>query len=135
MSEKTIAQKARLAPGTRIALVDPVPGVVETLGLPPGTVFVDPVDATLMFLFVRTRADLESRLPIAVADLAPGSALWVFFRKGGRSAGVEVSRDDIWSSAERLQLRPLGLLSIDETWSAFRLRPSGPSSHAGSEGR
>lgn len=135
MSDKTVAQKARLAPGTRIALVDPVPGVVESLGLAPETAFVEPADAALIFLFASTRADLESRLPTAVAALAPGSALWVFFRKGGRSAGVEVSRDDVWSLAERLQLRPLGLLSIDETWSAFRLRPSGSPSLAGLEGR
>jgi hypothetical protein len=59
-----------------------------------------------------------------VAGLVPGAAVWVLFRKGGRSAGVEVSRDDIWSLAEGLRLRPLGSLSIDETWSAFRLRPA-----------
>jgi hypothetical protein len=34
-----------------------------------------------------------------------------------------MSRDDIWALAEKLGLRPLGLLGIDETWSAIRLRP------------
>jgi hypothetical protein len=35
-----------------------------------------------------------------------------------------MSRDDIWAIAERLDMRPLGLVGVDDTWSAFRLRRS-----------
>ncbi len=35
-----------------------------------------------------------------------------------------MNRDSVWAIAERLNLRPLGLVSIDDTWSAFRLRPA-----------
>ena len=124
MTSKTVAQKARLKPGTAIAVLNPVPGVVESLGLPPDTVFVDPVQAQIVFLFVSTRAELEGHMPPAVAALAPGATIWVFYRKGSRAASLDMSRDDVWASADRLDLRPLGLLSIDETWSAFRLRPA-----------
>jgi hypothetical protein len=119
---KTVAEKARLKPGLSLAVVNPVPGVVASLGLPPDVVIREPGEAQLVFVFVASKADLESHLPAIVAGLAPAAAIWVFFRKGGRSVGAEVSRDDIWSLAERLGLRPLGLLSIDQTWSAFRLR-------------
>jgi hypothetical protein len=61
-------------------------------------------------------------MPPAVAGLAPGAALWVFFRKGSKAAGLDMNRDSVWAVAERLGLRPLGLVSIDDTWSAFRLR-------------
>jgi hypothetical protein len=125
MSEKTVAQKARIKPGTSVAVLDPEPGIVESLGLPPDTPMVPPAEAQLVFLFVRTRADLEERLPPVVAGLAPGASVWVFFRKGSRAAGHDVSRDSVWEVAERLDLRPLGLLAIDATWSAFRLRPAG----------
>jgi hypothetical protein len=125
MPDKTVAQKARIKPGTSIAVLDAEPGVVESLGLPPDTPVVPPTEAQLVFLFARTRADLEERLPRIVADLAPGASTWVFFRKGSRAAGHDMSRDSIWEVAERLDLRPLGLLSIDATWSAFRLRPAG----------
>jgi hypothetical protein len=75
-----------------------------------------------VFLFVNSLADLESRMPPAVAGLAPGAALWVFFRKGSKAAGLTMNRDDVWAIAERLGMRPLGLVSVDDTWSAFRLR-------------
>ncbi len=122
MPGKTVAQKARLKPGTSIAVLNPAPGVVESLGLPPETTFVEPAQAQLVFLFVSTLTELVALMPPAVAGLAPGSAIWVFYRKGSRRAGLDMSRDDVWAIAEQSDLRPLGLLSIDETWSAFRLR-------------
>jgi hypothetical protein len=122
VSEKTVAEKARVKPGTRIAVLNRVPGVVESLGLPGGVTFVEPRDAHLVFLFVNTCAELEAQMPPAVAALAPGAALWVFFRTGAKTAGLDMDRNSVWAIAERTGMRPLGLVGVDETWSAFRLR-------------
>lgn len=124
-SSKTVAQKARVKPGTTIAVINRVPGIVESLGLPKDVAFVKPANAQLVFLFARTRAELQARMPPAVAALGPSSAIWVFFRKGSRDAGLDMNRDDVWAIAEKLGMRPLGLVGIDDTWSAFRLRRGG----------
>ena len=124
MTEKTVAEKARIKPGTTIAVLNQVPGIVESLGLPEGVDFVEPGEAQLVFLFVNTRAELERQMPEAVAGLAPGAAIWVFYRKGSKSAGMDMNRDSIWAIAEKMSMRPLGLVGIDDTWSAFRLRPA-----------
>jgi hypothetical protein len=124
VTTKTVAQKARVKPGTTIALLNAVPEVVESLGLPEDVKLVDPGEAQLVFLFVSSHAELESRMPPAVGSLAPGAAIWVFFRKGSKAAGLDMNRDDVWAVAERTGLRPLGIVGVDETWSAFRLRPS-----------
>ncbi len=122
MSDKSVAEKARVKPGTRIAVLNAAPGIIEALGL-PDPVFVDASAAELVFLFASTRAELDSGLPSAVRALSPGAAVWVFFRKGSRAAGLDMSRDDVWTLAEGLELRPLGIVSVDESWAAFRLRP------------
>jgi hypothetical protein len=122
--ENTVAQKAHVQPGTSIAVLNRMPGVVESLGLPEGITFVAPDVAQLVFLFVSTRAELEAQMPPAVAGLAPKAALWVFYRKGSKAAGLDMNRDSIWALAEKLGMRPLGLVGIDDTWSAFRLRPA-----------
>ena len=124
MTGKTVAEKARVKPGTTIAVIDRAPGVVESMGLPEDMTFVPPTEAQLVFLFASTSGDLEAKMPPAAAGLAPGAALWVFFRKGSKAAGLDMNRDSVWAIAERLDMRPLGLLSIDDTWSAFRLRPA-----------
>ena len=33
-----------------------------------------------------------------------------------------MNRDTVWEVAEKLDLSPLGLVGVDETWSAFRFR-------------
>jgi hypothetical protein len=121
---KTVAQKARVKPDATIAVINRAPGVVESLGLPKGVSFVAPKAAQLVFLFARTRAQLTAKMPAAVAALGPGASLWVFFRKGSKEAGLDMNRDTVWEVAERLGLRPLGLVGVDATWSAFRLRRS-----------
>ena len=124
MTEKTVAEKARIKPGATIAVLNRVPGIVEALGLPADAEFVSPTDAQLVFLFASTCAELEVQMPPAVTGLAPGSALWVFFRKGSKSEGRDMNRDSVWAIAEKMDMRPLGLVGIDDTWSAFRLRPA-----------
>ncbi|MHB1342057.1 MAG: hypothetical protein ACYC77_09600 [Coriobacteriia bacterium] len=122
MSDKTVAEKARIKPGTTVAVLNQVAGVVESLGLPADTAYVGPTSAMLVFLFVSTSAELAAQMPNAVAGLAPGAALWVFYRKGSRDAGLDMNRDSIWAIAEKLDMRPLGLVGVDDTWSTFRLR-------------
>ena len=124
MAEKTVAEKARVKPNSKIAVLNEQPGVVASLGLPEGVTFVEPHAADLVFLFVKTREELEGQMPPAVASLAPGAAIWVFFRKGSKTAGLDMNRDTVWYLAEKLDMRPLGLLGIDDTWTAFRLRPA-----------
>lgn len=121
MPDKTVAQKGHVKPGARIAVIKPVPGLVESLGLPEVR-FVRSGEADLVFLFARTRAELEAHMPQAARRLAPGAALWVFFRKGAKQAGLDMNRDTVWAVADRLGMRPLGLVAVDEAWSAFRLR-------------
>lgn len=122
MSDKSVAQKAHVKPGTGIAVLNGVSGIVESLGLPVDVRFVDVGDAQIVFLFVNTLAELETQMPPAVAALAQDAAIWVFFRKGSKTAGLDMNRDSVWAVAERLDMRPLGLVGVDEAWSAFRLR-------------
>jgi hypothetical protein len=122
MADKTVAQKARVKPGATVAVINRVPGIVEELGLPEDVLFVKPAAADLVFLFARTRAELHEQMPRAVGALRSASALWVFFRKGSKDAGLDLNRDTVWAVAEKLELRPLGLVSVDSAWSAFRLR-------------
>ena len=116
MSDKTVAEKARVKPGTTYATICAEPGVVESLGLPEGCSVADATAAQLVLLFVRTRAELDKHFASAVAGLAPGAAVWVFYRKGSKAAGYDVNRDDIWAADEPMGLRPLGLVGIDDTW-------------------
>ncbi len=121
MAGKTVAQKTHVKAGARIMVIHRVPGIIESLGLPE-VGFVRSGEADLVFLFVKSLAELQNEMPSAVARLGSTSALWVFFKKGSQGAGLDMNRNSVWSAADRLGMRPLGLVSVNETWSAFRLR-------------
>lgn len=123
MNPKTAAAKGGIKPGTSVAVVNAIPEIVSAVGLPSDVRFVEAGEAQVVLLFANTRADLERSMPSAVSALAPNAVIWVLFRKGSRAAGLDMNRNDIWAIAERMRMRPLGLVAIDETWSAFRLRP------------
>ncbi len=122
MSDKSVAEKAHIKSGTTVAAVNEVPGVVASLGLPADVAFVEPADAQIVFLFVRNRAELDQLMRPAVSRLRPDATIWVFYRKGSKGAGLDMSRNDVWTVAEELGMRPLGLVSVDDQWSAFRLK-------------
>lgn len=122
MTDKTVADKARVKPGATVAVVDAVPGVVESLGLPADVRWAAPDAADIVLFFPADRAALERTMGDLVEHLAPKASLWVFFRKGSKAAGLDMNRDTVWALAESLDMRPLGLLSVDETFSVFRLR-------------
>lgn len=124
MSLKSVAEKAHVKPSTTVAVINPVAGVVDSLGLPADISFADPDTAELVLLFAHTAAELEELMPPAIRALSPTSVLWVFFRKGGAAAGLDMGRNDVWAIAESFGMRPLGLLSVDDAWSVFRLKPS-----------
>lgn len=124
MPEKTVAEKARLKPDATIALVDAEREVLDSLGIPDSVTVAGPEAAQHVLFFARSKAQFESRFAEIVDGLAPGAAVWVFFRKGSKAAGLDLTRDVIWAEADRFGLRPLGVMSVDATWSVFRLRPA-----------
>lgn len=122
MVEKSVAEKARVRPGTTFAVLNVEPGIMESLHLPASVSFVEPQQLQTVCVFVRTRTELEAELPAADNVLRKDASLWVFFMKGSKAAGHDVNRDVVWAVAERLKPRQLGLISVDAAWSVFRFR-------------
>ena len=123
MPDKTPAQKMRIKPGASIALLHAPAGLAGKLGLPHGTREVaDATAADVIIEFASTQAEIEDRLPAVQRAMTPTSALWVVYPKGSKAAGLDISRDTIWPLAESLGMRPVGMVSIDGTWSGFRLK-------------
>jgi hypothetical protein len=74
-------------------------------------------------LFVRSQAEAEAALPAAVAALRPGGVLWVMWPKTTSGMATDLTRDTLAALALAQGWGPVSNVSIDETWSALRLRP------------
>jgi hypothetical protein len=51
------------------------------------------------------------------------AAFSISYRKGGKRAGTYLNRDLVWQRLEREGLAGVTLVSLDDEWSAMRLRP------------
>lgn len=126
MTDKTPAMKMHVKDGMSVSVLHAPRGLERALGIPAAaTLAPDPAEADVVIAFAANQAELEERLPALVTRVRPTSRIWVCYPKGSRAAGHDISRDTIWPFAEALGLRPIAMVSIDETWSGFGLRAGG----------
>lgn len=124
MTDRTIAEKLRHKPGTA-AYVENAPEGVD-LGIPEGELAGSPAGAAFILVFASTQAELQERMRAAAPAVGPSTVTWVGYPKGSRAKGLDISRDTIAGFAREVGLIANANFSIDEVWSAIRVRPLKP---------
>jgi len=74
-------------------------------------------------IFAKNKKELDSLAPKAAAALKPDSILWLSFPKGSSKIQTDLARDKGWEILQTLNLKWITLVSVNENWSAFALRP------------
>ena len=128
MAAKTLSEKMKLKPGQRIALINAPDGYVKELGLPAGVEVATALRGKFDWIqvFLKTQAEVSKQAPRAAAALKPESLLWLSFPKGSSKIQTDLTRDKGWDALHDLDLRWVNLVSVNDTWSAFALRPYRP---------
>ena len=125
MSDKSIAQKLFIKPGNKFLLVNPPSGYIAQMGqLPEGTIFMSDSSCLVEVIqvFVTNRLELETQLPKLKEWLAPKGMIWVTYHKGTSKMKTDINRDTINAYAGSLGLQGVAMISIDDDWSALRLK-------------
>lgn len=121
---KTTAEKLGVKAGSSVLLL----GAPE--GWSPGplpaaaTMTEDQETPDLAVLFAPDAAALEAGIQNAVAALPLDGLLWVAYRKGGAKAGTDLNRDLLQDRLSAHGLTGVTLISLDDTWSGMRVRPT-----------
>ena len=128
MPQSPLTAKLRIQPGQRLLILNPPPGYVESLEpLPEGAQLVAETAGTTVdfcHLFATNSAQLAELLPTALAVCKYDGLLWVSYPKKSSKVDSDLSRDVLWELPGETGLRPVTQVSIDQTWSALRYRPS-----------
>lgn len=123
MPESPLAKKIKLKPGLKAAVINPPGSYLDNLN------HDGEVSTTLrgkfdwVQIFVRDKAELDALAPKAARALKPESLLWISFPKGSSNIQTDLTRDKGWEGVQALNLKWVNLVSVDETWSAFGMRP------------
>jgi hypothetical protein len=129
MPESVLARKMKLKPGQRAALVGAPQGYRKELSpLPAGVGVVEQLQGQFDWVqvFVKNKAELDKLIPRLVRALKPESLLWISFPKGASKIQTDLTRDQGWDALQQADLKWVNLISVNETWSAFALRPYKP---------
>ena len=129
MTENPLVKKLKLKAGQRAAIVNAPAGYVGGLRpLPEGVEMVEELDGAFDWVqvFLKNKAELDALLPALVGALKPASMLWFTFPKGTSKIQTDLTRDKGWDALQQVELKWITLVSVDDTWSAFAVRPYKP---------
>ena len=116
-----LAVKLQLKPGQSVAVVNaPDDSALEFANHP---VSERPDDADAVIVYAPNRAALEDRLDTFVPHASRDALTWVAYPKAGQ-LGTDLNRDILAKLVRRHQVRPVRQVSLDDVWSALRLRPA-----------
>lgn len=123
MTSRTVAEKLRLKPGARVAVAADDDQLAVLGALPDGARAVGPSSgAEAAVLFVRSAAELDERLAVVDAHLREAAPVWLVYPKGNRA---DINRDSIWRRVEEHAWTLVANVSVDDVWSAVRMRRAG----------
>jgi hypothetical protein len=118
-----LPRKLGIKPQARLALVGAPPGFDEVLGdLPPGVSVHRRLRGTfdVLVAFVRTRSELERRLPALKQALDQAGGLWVAWPKRSSGVATDLSDGTVRDVGLGIGLVDNKVCAIDTTWSGLR---------------
>lgn len=125
MSLSPIAQKLRIKPGYRIAVVAAPPGYLDLLDpLPEGATVSESLDGTfdLIWYFAPRRAELDRDIMAIRAAAGPAAPIWLSYPKGTSGVATDLKREVMWDAAKPAGLQAVSQIAVDDIWSALRFK-------------
>ena len=123
MPVTSLAKKLKLKPGLKAAVIHRPENYLDGLQQDGEISSALRGKFDWIQIFVRNKAELDRLAPEAAKTLKPDSLLWISFPKGTSRVQTDLTRDKGWEAVQDLDLKWMTLVSVDETWSAFGMRP------------
>jgi hypothetical protein len=126
MVEKSIAKKLLLKPGMKALILNAPQGFMEGLDdLPTGIQLSSEsaAGADFVLLYIKDSAELNQHFELAHQSVIFDGLFWIAYPKGSSKIKTDVNRDILWKILKSKGIRPVAMISIDDTWSAMRFRP------------
>jgi CheY-like chemotaxis protein len=118
-----LPKKLGIKAGTTVALLGAPPGFDRTLGRLPDDVRLRR-DARCqpdrIVLFIKSRAELARRFPVAARVLAPGGGLWIAWPKKASGVETDLTQQYVREFGLDRQFVDYKICAIDDTWSGLQ---------------
>ena len=123
MPQSALAKKMKLKPGARAAIINAPEKYLKELKLDPDIAQKLSGKFDWIQVFAKNKKELDTLAFKAAGALKPESMLWLSFPKGASGIQTDLTRDKGWEGVNKLGLKWVNLVSVNDAWSAFGLRP------------
>ncbi|WAH38028.1 hypothetical protein [Alicyclobacillus dauci] len=120
-----LVKKLLIKPGYRMTIVNaPKDFIFPTEELPDDIEIVNDLEGSFDFvlIFAHSQAELGTYAVPVVSHLKEDALFWVAYPKKTSKIKSDISRDHGWELLQDAGYQGVSLISLDDTWSAFRLR-------------
>ena len=114
-----LADKLQIKPETTISVLAAPEHGPDLSGV--GQPARNPAEAEAVIAFVQCSADLAESPAVEAARL--DKLTWIAYPKAGQ-LGTDLNRDSLAKAVHDLGIRPVRQVSLDDVWSALRMRPA-----------
>jgi hypothetical protein len=124
--ENILNKKLHLKPGLILAVINAPEGYLNKLQPLPENVTISNIiisNCDFIQYFVSNIADLEKALPVCKKAVKQSGSIWISYQKQSSKVKTDLNRDISFPILEKYGFMGVTLISIDETWSAFRIKP------------
>lgn len=123
MSDKSVAEKLHIKPDKSVTFFNPPKNNDELLGGIDQDISISEGDpADILLAYIEDREQLERNLLALKASIKDNGALWIAYHKGTSEVDTDINRDSIAEYAQKNGLKGVAMISINENWSALRLK-------------
>lgn len=123
----TLSKKLRISENASLLTLNAPPDFKKTLTDLPGGVTISSTTKKYdqVHWFVKDRAQVEKEMSKVMKLLKENVIVWVYYPKGSSGIQTDLTRDKGWDCllAEDDKLTWISLISFNDTWSVFGLRP------------
>ena len=123
-SRTPLQQKLGIKPDMNVVIINSPRNYRRLLGtIPDSVTFSDRFkpDSSFVHVFIKTRSELERRLPVLRKKIADTGTVWVSWPKRSSAVPTDVTEDVIRAVALPLGFVDIKVCAIDKIWSALKL--------------
>jgi len=122
-SQRSLAEKLGIKPGTVVTALAPPPAYVKLLApMPADVTFVNRLGKRARFIhcFVTRRAELEKELPRLSRALADDGMVWISWPKKAAKTDTDLTEDVVRTLGLEAGLVDVKVCAVDELWSGLK---------------
>ena len=122
----SLAKKLKLKPKQQIALINSPHGYLSLLRSSTADLEVsEKLNGKFEWIqvFVQNKLELQSILPQIKKVIQPDGIAWISYPKQSSKITSDLNRDRLLEILLKSELKIITLVSIDNSWSAFSVRP------------